>query len=248
MIRVPPFAEQWALFLDIDGTLLDIAPTPSSVIVDDALRAMLGTLQAQLGGAIALISGRAVPDIDALFSPLVLQAAGQHGAERRDARGVLHGHGAVDAALRPAAERLRRFMAAHPGLIMEEKGLNLAVHYRDAQHWEAPLDREVRQLLSMLGEGYELQSGKMVLEIKPAGRTKGTAIAEFMQEAPFKGRTPLFIGDDLTDEFGFERVSELGGHAIKVGPGKSAAQWRLPDAPAVRRWLTEFAQFLQAHR
>lgn len=238
---LPPFAADWAFFLDIDGTLLEHADRPDAVKVDVAMRRLLADLNEGAAGALALISGRSVADIDGLFAPLVLPAAGQHGAERRDASGGMHRHAFDAAPVRRAAERLRAYAAAHPGLVFEDKGQNLALHFRLAPQLEGDASALMEEAVSGLGDAFELQRGKMVLEIRPGGRDKGSAIAEFMAEPPFRGRTPVFIGDDLTDEFGFGVVNDLGGISVKVGEGPSRARWRIADAAAVRAWLAEWA-------
>src|SRR5471032_2102436 len=232
----------WALFLDIDGTLLEFAAHPSAVTVDQGLAHLLRGLYHETGGALALISGRTVADADSLFAPLKLCVAGQHGAERRDFAGGLHLNAPPVDGLRRATERLRRLVSLHPGLVLEEKGMNIALHYRGAPLLEAELVPLLERFVSELGQEFELQAGKMVLEIKPTGKDKGTAIEEFMQEHPFRDRVPIFIGDDLTDEYGFALVNRLGGHSIKVWPGASVALWRLEDASAVRGWLDRLAR------
>jgi trehalose 6-phosphate phosphatase len=241
LYRVPRFSRDWALFLDVDGTLLEIAPRPGDVKVDPALRQLLSRLRTAAGGALALVSGRSVVDVEALFAPLELCIAGQHGAERRDSGGRLHRQVRQPVGLRVAAERLGRFAAERPGLAIENKGLNIAVHYRNAPGYERELADEFARVLAELGEDFELQAGKMVFELKPSGQSKGAAIAQFMREAPFKGRVPVFVGDDLTDESGFVTTNKLGGHSIKVGAGDSAASWRLPDPEGVRSWLRGLA-------
>jgi len=238
---LPADPASWAFFLDIDGTLLEHAARPDAVLVDASLLALLDRLDRATQGGLALISGRAVADIDALFAPLRLPVAGQHGIERRDAAGGLHMHPFPTQALRRAALRLRDFAACHPGLLLEDKGHNLALHYRQAPHLAHAAQEELAAIARELGEDFELQGGKLVVEIKPGGRDKGSAIEEFMGEPPFRGRVAVFVGDDLTDEYGFGVVARLGGHAVKVGPGPSAARWRLADAGAVRRWLAECA-------
>jgi trehalose 6-phosphate phosphatase len=241
LYRVPRFSRDWALFLDVDGTLLDIAPHPAAVHVDKELRQLLGRLCAAAGGAVALVSGRSVGDVEALFAPLKLCVAGQHGAERRDFAGRLHRQVRQPVGLRVAAERLGRFVAERPGLVIENKGLNIAVHYRNAPGYERELAEEFASVIGELGEDFELQAGKMVFELKPAGQSKGAAIAQYMREEPFRGRVPVFVGDDLTDESGFAVVNKLDGHSIKVGAGPSAASWRLPDPGGVRAWLRSLA-------
>ncbi|HKI64832.1 MAG TPA: trehalose-phosphatase [Burkholderiales bacterium] len=238
---LPPPAADWAFFLDIDGTLLEHADTPDAVRVDGAMRSLLSDLRAGAGGALALISGRAAADVDRLFAPLVLPVAGQHGAERRDGAGRMHRHEFPEAPVRRAAKRLGAFAAARPGLLLEDKGRSLALHYRLAPQLAHEARALVDEVVAGLGEGFELQRGKMVLEIRPGGRDKGSAIGEFMAEPPFRGRTPVFIGDDLTDEFGFGVVNGMGGISVKVGEGPSQARWRIADAAAVRAWLADWA-------
>ncbi len=237
---VPALCADWAFFLDIDGTLLDIARNPQEVRVDCELRSLLLRLAAASADAVALISGRSIADIDRLFAPLRFAAAGQHGAERRDYRGQTHRSAVPDARLSEARARLHELAASIPGLVLEDKGFNLALHYRMAPQHGAHLRRTLREIVATLGDEFDLQEGKMVLEIKPSGRNKGAVIAEFMQEEPFRGKTPVFLGDDLTDEFGFELVNRLGGHSFKIGAGASSATWRLADAAAVRAWLNGY--------
>jgi trehalose 6-phosphate phosphatase len=238
---VPRLPADAGFFLDIDGTLLDIAERPQLVRIDDDLGHLLATIRDASGGAVALISGRSVAEIDRLFGRNFC-AAGQHGAERRDAAGKMHQHRVPLAGLRRALKRLRAMVAEHPALVLEDKGMNLALHYRSAPELGATVRETLRRLVEELGDDFELQSGKMVMEIKPSGKDKGTAIAEFLAEAPFRGRLPVFIGDDLTDEFGFELINRVGGCSVKVGEGSSAARWRLPNADAVRAWLKRFAE------
>jgi trehalose 6-phosphate phosphatase len=231
------FSREWALFLDIDGTLVEFEARPDAVRIDERLLGLLRGLWAATNGAVALISGRSVKEIDRLFEPLRLPAAGQHGAERRSGDGTLHLHAPVIERMHVAADRLSRFAAQHWGLIVENKGMSLALHYRLAPDMRKLAEAKMLELAEYLGSEYCLQEGKQVLELKPSGRDKGTAIEEFMLEPPFAGRTPVFIGDDLTDEFGFACVNHRGGHSVKVGSGASVAAWRIADAAAVGRWL-----------
>lgn len=231
------FSREWALFLDLDGTLVEFEDRPDAVRIDEGLMELLRGLCATTDGAVALISGRSVKEIDRLLAPLRLPAAGQHGAERRSADGTLHLHAPVIERMHEAADGLSRFAAPHRGLIVENKGMSLALHYRLAPRLRKLAEAKMRELAMHIGPEYGLQEGKQVLELKPSGRDKGTAIEEFMLEPPFAGRLPVFIGDDVTDEFGFACVNRLGGHAVKVGPGASVAAWRIADAAAVRRWL-----------
>jgi trehalose 6-phosphate phosphatase len=234
---MPPFDRNWAFFLDLDGTLVDIAETPEAVDPGEAEIALLQRIQKASGGALAMISGRSLKRIDELFSPLVLAAAGQHGAERRDAQGKRHRHRFPVSALRPAAGGIRSFAARHQGLVFEDKGASVALHYRLAPQLAAAALRAVREAAEPLGDAVEVQGGKMVVELKPAGCDKGRAIETFMQEPPFAGREPVFLGDDVTDEYGFRVVNRLGGHSVKVGEGESAARWRLSSPSAAKQWL-----------
>ena len=237
---MPPFAASWALFLDVDGTLLDHAEHPQAVHVEAALLKMIEGLLDATGGALALITGRSVEDVDRLFAPLAVPLGGQHGTERRSADGTLHRHGPALEHLGRAAAELVRLTSAHAALVLENKGMTLALHYRRAPELGVLAEREMRRVAAALGDEFELQAGKFVLEIKPSGKDKGSAIVEFMAEAPFLGRIPVFVGDDLTDEYGFDVVNRAGGHSVKVGPGASRAHWRLGDAAGVRRWLGEY--------
>jgi trehalose 6-phosphate phosphatase len=234
---MPRFSADWALFLDIDGTLLEYAAHPQEVRVGQDLLQLLVGLRAATRGAIALVSGRSVEDVDQLFAPLALPVAGQHGTERRCADGTIHRHAPPLENLGHAAAALVRLTAAHSGLVLENKGMTLALHYRLAPRLRPLAEEKVRALAAELGDAFELQTGKFVIEIKPSGKDKGSAIAEFAAEAPFAGRRPVFIGDDLTDEPGFAVVNRLGGHSVKVGPGITRARWHLRDAAAVREWL-----------
>ncbi len=242
--RVPAFAQGWALFLDVDGTLLDIAHHPDAVTVSAALHDLLRDVYALNGGAVALISGRNLADLDRLFGPLLYPAAGQHGLERRDAAGhVTCSVGAMER-IHQAALALASQARRHPGIVVEHKGLSLALHFRNAPQAREWAELTMNALLVGLGPAFQLVEGKMVFDLKPGGRDKGTAIADFMSEPPFAGRLPVFVGDDITDEDGFAVVNIAGGHSIKVGDGDSLSPWRLADANSVRRWLEAYSDFL----
>ena len=238
---MPPLAADWAFLLDVDGTLLEIAADPRAVRVGPELRALLERLLCATQGAVALISGRSVADVDRLFLPLGLPVAGQHGIERRSADGTLHLQAAPVAHLARAAAELVQFAGAHAGLLFENKGMTLALHYRKAPALRELAARKMRRLAKELGDGLELQAGKFVYELKPSGIGKDAAIAEFMAEPPFAGRVPVFIGDDLTDEHGFDLVNRIGGHSVKVGSGETGARWRTAGPTSVRRWLQRYA-------
>jgi len=234
----PPRVD-WAFFVDVDGTLLEIADTPSAVRVDLDLLELIGQLYRHSGGALALVSGRSISDLEAMLGTLRLPLAGQHGLERRDAAGRLWIHAAPPAAKCAIKEALRPVLERHPGLLLEDKGLTLALHYRQAPHLAAYAQRLMLRLMSEVDGGLELQKGKRVVELKPAGIDKGTAVAEYLTESPFSNRHPVFIGDDLNDEHGFAEVNRLDGTSIKVGPGASCARYRLAHVAAVRHWLNE---------
>lgn len=227
-----------ALFLDVDGTLIEIAETPHSVYVPDEVRALLVDLDRQLQGAIALISGRSIADLDGLFAPLRFCASGVHGCERREATGHIVRPDVPPEMLHEARLELQHFVAQRPGLILEDKGFGLAVHFRLAPQFGAEVIEKMQRVCRSLGPAFALQAGKLVLEIHPAGFTKGTSIAAFMQQAPFSGRLPVFLGDDITDEDGFKVVNEHGGISIKVGDAPTTlARRRLADVHEARRWL-----------
>lgn len=232
-----------ALFLDFDGTMVDIAPDPLAVHVPAPLLAVLRDLRGLLGGAVAVISGRPIEQLDAFLEPLRLPAAGVHGAERRTANGELvlqdtHPLHRVERAAHALAKR-------HPGLLVESKRGSLALHYRQAPELEGESIRVMQEAVDH-SPGLTLLRGKMVVEAKPGGASKGRAIEEFLREPPFAGRAPVFIGDDRTDEAGFDTVQRLGGVGIKVGAGDSVAARRLPDPAALRRELEAAAAALNA--
>jgi trehalose 6-phosphate phosphatase len=241
LARIARAPRELALFLDVDGTLLYIADRPDAVTIERETVELLARVHRATGGGLALISGRRIADIDRMFAPLALLAAGQHGFERRDVRGALHRHAEPTPLLATCREQLAAFARGHPGVLIEDKGLTLAAHYRLAPQAEAPLAKLVEKLAADGGGALAIQRGKMVLELRPAGKDKGTAIAEYMAEAPFRGRTPVFVGDDLTDEYGFSIVNGLGGYSVKVGDGATEARHRLPDVAAVRDWLRSVA-------
>lgn len=227
-----------ALFLDVDGTLLQIAPHPDAVRVPPGLLPQLDRLAARTGGALALVSGRSIDDLDRLFAPLRLPCAGVHGLERRTAAAVVHRQDAA-ALLAPLRPPLVAFVRAHDGLLLEDKGQSLALHFRNAPDRACDAEALLRRLIADNGGALNLKGGKMVWEAVPASADKGTAIAAFMQEPPFAGRRPVFVGDDMTDEDGFAVVNAMGGVSIRVGRREvpTAARHRLRDEAAVFDWL-----------
>lgn len=242
-MQLPPYSKNWALFLDVDGTLVQLAEHPLAVEVRSELRDLLQQLIEMTEGALALISGRSLADLDRLFAPLQLPAAGLHGNQRRDASGGLHEPAIAAEQLALARRQAERFAVRYPGCHVEDKGNAFALHFRQVPAAAAGVAALMQALLDELNDDYVLQRGKMVMELRPAAHDKGSAILAFLQEPPFSGRLPVFIGDDVSDEDGFRRVSELGGVAIKVGEGESAAPWRLADSQAVADWLQSYCDF-----
>ncbi|CAA7611325.1 trehalose-phosphatase [Magnetospirillum sp. UT-4] len=235
----PPPARHWAWLLDIDGTLIDIAPTPSAIDMPVAVPQLLQALSDCHGGAVALVSGRALENIRALVAPFDPPAAGLHGLERRSADGTV----TVPPPFPALADIRRRLAPAQdwPGVLVEDKGLALAVHYRLAPEREGACRLLVEGIVADHPD-FAVLAGKMVLEVKPAGWDKGGAVRAFMAEAPFAGRMPVFVGDDVTDEAGFEAANALGGLSVLVGDWRpTAAGHYLPDIESCRRWLAEAA-------
>jgi trehalose 6-phosphate phosphatase len=244
--RIPPLPAdlgQLAVLLDVDGTLLDLAPTPREVFVSHALRDTLARLWQRTGGAVAFVSGRPVSELDLIFSPLQLPAIGGHGAELRTVAGA-----APEAPrLPPLDPNVKRQFAAiaesGPGIILEDKGYSLALHYRLAPDKE----RVVREAAAKVCAGVEtpaieLLPGKLVVEIKQSGFTKATAVRELMTYPPFAERRPIFIGDDVTDLGVFEILPDFDGIGISVGrkvPGVAAC---LEQPTDVRRWLEQISR------
>jgi trehalose 6-phosphate phosphatase len=235
--RIPSPSSDWAYFFDIDGTLVDIAPSPSEIVLERALQSCIRELYQATGGALALISGRSISDVDSIFGDSPLPIAGQHGLERRSPGGKIMRHELASEKLDFARARIAEAIAAHPELLLEDKGLSLALHYRSSPSLASFAHRTMRNIVAAMGPDFCIQSGKRVVELKPSGKDKGQAVREFMSEAPFKDRTPVFVGDDVTDEHGFVVVNSMDGHSIKVGSGPTVAQWRLASVRAVRSWL-----------
>lgn len=243
---LPAARTEWAYFLDVDGTLIDIAETPAAAAVDAALLELLGRLHRASGGAVALVSGRALADLDHRLGACRLPLAGQHGLERRDAAGRLWIQPAPPEAKCAIRAALEPLLARHSGLLLEDKGLTLALHYRQAPQLAETVRETMSRLVAEVGRGLVLQEGKCVVEVKPGGVDKGTAIADYLCEPPFAGRRPVFIGDDLNDEHGFAVVNRALGLSIKVGSGDTCAQHRLRDVAAVRGWLAAALEKEQA--
>lgn len=227
-----------AYFFDVDGTLLEIKPRPEDVVADAELRDLLSALSRAADGALALVSGRMIDDVDRIFAPLTFPAAGLHGAEIRFPDGSRSR--AESDAMNFARPALHRFVAERPGARLEDKGATLAVHFRQRPEIEG----EVRAFLAGFATGgLMVQEGKLVAELKQAKYDKGAAIDALLEAPPFAGRRPVFIGDDLTDEKGFRLVNERGGIAVRVGSAEepTEAGLRLDDPARLRRELKALA-------
>lgn len=224
-----------ALFLDLDGVLAAIAQTPGGVVEEPARTAMLTRLQDRLDGRLAVISGRAIADIDRICGRAVKVAAGIHGLERRHADGRIE-RLEPSVGVARALETMRAFADQWPGVLIEDKGLAAGLHYRQAPEAAQAAGELARALGAR--HGLTVQPGHMIHELKTPGADKGRALGAFMDEAPFRGFTPVMVGDDLTDEFGFEAAAHMGGGGVLVGPERRThARWRLPDQGAAMAWL-----------
>ena len=232
--NLPRITPDTALFLDFDGTLVALAAQPELVEVPLGLTSTLAALHRQLGGALALVSGRRLLDLDGFMAPLLLPSAGEHGAQRRTSDGLLISAPPVD--MRQGLQAAEGLLARYPKLKLERKNLALSLHYRQAPELESLCLQVMREAVQGRHD-IELMQGKCVIDLKPAGFSKGTAIASFMTETPFSGRIPVFAGDDVTDEAGFEQVRRMGGHTIKVGSGPTVAAHRCASVAQLAGWL-----------
>ncbi|MEM9442145.1 MAG: trehalose-phosphatase [Pseudomonadota bacterium] len=240
-LEAPPSTSlsETALFFDVDGTLVALEEKPEAVVVSKSLRMLLERLIIATDGALALVSGRSIAQLDSLFKPLEFSASGVHGLERRLLPGRSHRIIEATGALDDARAELDAFTKAHPGTLFEDKGLTLALHYRMAAEHREEAASLVRKLVSADPEKLVLLEGKMVFELKPPGFDKGRAIADFMKEPPFRGRSPIFAGDDVTDEAGFRTINQMDGVAIKVGidDRPTEATFGVDNVESMLRWL-----------
>jgi trehalose 6-phosphate phosphatase len=236
-----PDLRKCAILLDIDGTILDLAPSPQQVWVPADLRQTLARLDRLTGGALALVSGRSLNDIDLIFSPLELAAIGGHGAELR----VTPGAQPVSRA-KPLPGAFKRKLAAinelGPGVLAEDKGYALALHFRLAPEKADAVRAAVDAICAEVPpDTIEILPGKLVIEIKPAGVSKANAVCDLMNYPPFAGRNPIFIGDDLTDEPVFGIISRFGGLGFSVGRVLPDVNGHFDKPESVRAWLTRIA-------
>ncbi len=236
MLQLCPNSRQDCLFLDFDGTLVDFAPTPDAIKIDPALPDLLSRLAANWQGAVALITGRSIAAIDHFLQPWRPSMAGLHGLERRNANGGLQRIG-QPAWIASARSQLQMHAERCPGLLLEDKSLALTLHFRSAPHWE-PASRVLMQnLAAQLGDSAALMAGPKSLEIRPAGYDKAGAVSAFLDEIPFRGRRPIYIGDDSTDTKAMQTTLERGGQAIAVGT-RITAPSSFRTLYELRHWLT----------
>lgn len=231
VLSPPPPRRNWALFLDLDGTLIDIAERPDAVEVPPGLIAALTAVEAWLGGALAIVSGRPMADLDRLLAPLSVARAAEHGAVLR-----YGGQTMVTARKLPPdwIVRIRQEMQAWPGVLLEEKSCSVAVHYRQCPEYAGAVEQLLRKLVQR-DLGFEVLSARMAFEIRDSSVHKGRAVAEFMKLLPFSDRLPVFVGDDVTDEDGFREARAQGGMGLHV-------KTTFGNSPAhVRAWLNEFS-------
>lgn len=230
-----PLGGRDSLFLDLDGTLVGIRPRPEDVVAEAELLDLLPRVADRLGGRLAVVSGRAVADVDRILQGRVRCVAGVHGLEWRSEFGGQVQLAAED--LDPGVgEGARGFVETRPGMLVEDKGLGVALHYRNAPQHETAAVEFAERLAAR--HGLIARRGRMVVEVRSPAADKGRAIARFLAAAPFAGSRPVFVGDDVTDEDGFRLVEDLGGCGVLVGPPRpTAATRRLADEKAVRAWL-----------
>ena len=238
MLRAPEVERHWALFLDLDGTLLDIAAAPDKVVIPSRLTDALARVGAALGGALAVVSGRKLDEVDLLLSPLRLPVAAEHGALIRLPSGALE---TIPAAHRPPPEwieQLRDATRAWSGILVEEKTYCIALHYRLAPDRKTAVRQIAMSLVRAATDRFELLTAKHAFEIRPKGITKGHAVEMLMKQKPFCARQPVFVGDDVTDEDGIEVAVRLGGLGLNVGAVFEG------QPLAVRDWLKRAADTL----
>jgi trehalose 6-phosphate phosphatase len=229
----PNAIPQLAIFTDFDGTLVEIAATPDEVEVPGTLAQQLERAARELDSAFAVLTGREIADIDRFLAPLHLPIAGAHGTQRRRADGVVE---TVDPAAVIGAEQIAQAVSplvlANPALLLETKEGAVALHYRQAPELETAVRIAMEEAVHSVTD-FTLVEGKMVIEARPRSASKGEALRAFMREEPFLGRTPIFIGDDITDEDAFIAAQELGGVGIKLGEGDTAARMRIANVASV---------------
>jgi len=247
MSRPPPplrtDLQKTAVLLDVDGTILDIAPTPREVFASHDLRETLHRLWRRTGGALAFVSGRPVSELDRIFSPLQLPAIGGHGAELRLVAGQPAERSRIPLLDAGVKRQFAAIAEALPGIILEDKGYSLALHYRLAPDKERVVREAAARICAALGSAaIELLPGKLVVEIKQTGVTKATGVRELMTYPPFIGRRPVFIGDDVTDQSVFAVVPDFNGISMGVGADVCGVDFCFERPAEVRRWLEQISR------
>jgi trehalose 6-phosphate phosphatase len=237
----PPLLDpdRYALFLDFDGTFVDFAPHPDAIELRPGSIELLNHVSRRLGGALALITGRRIADLDRFLAPLVLPACGVHGQEFRPVPGDLRLR-APSPQITEVRRRLASRIAPDDPILLEDKGSALVLHFRARPEQHGRAERLAREAVAGLPDLYAL-AGQAIYEIRERGVSKADALRIFADMPAFAGRLPAFVGDDSTDEDGLRAAAEAGGFGVKVGPGETSAAYRLPDVAAVHRWLAALA-------
>jgi len=238
MLRAPEVERHWALFLDLDGTLLDIAAAPDKVVMPARLIDALAGVSVALDGALAVVSGRKLRNIDRLLSPLRLPVAAEHGAVIRRPSSRID---KLPARRRPSKtwiKQLRQAVIGWDGVLIEEKTYSVALHYRLAPHRKGAVRKLAMSLVRAAPNRFELLAAKQAFEVRPKGTTKARAVEVLMEQPPFRGRQPVFVGDDVTDEDGIEIAHQLGGLGLNVASAFGG------QPRAVRDWLKRAADSL----
>ena len=243
---LPLISAQRALFLDIDGTLIEFVSRPENARIPTTLLATLERLDAALNGALAVVSGRGMADIDRLFAPLKFSAAGQHGAEiRLTPDGDIETFAPNSTAFDVIESRVARFIETHPGIRIEDKGRSVAFHYREAEHYRDPLRVLLIDAVAPYEADLQILDSHLCFDVKSRRVSKGAAINALMAAPRFAARNPIFFGDDRTDEDGFAAVNAMGGRSVLVGPAReSLAPERLESPHDLREWLDQCAEAL----
>lgn len=237
---LPSDIQKFAFFLDIDGTLADIAMAPQLALVPSETRQALSKIFKRTLGALAIVSGRQLSDIDRMLGMKSLPAAGSHGAQLRLASGDLQADDSQRSDFDEIAHKLQAQLAQFPAIMIERKPLSIAVHYR-ADPDQGTLVRDLADTLLLQFPALKVVSGKMIVEMLPATADKGTAVSRLMSDEPFRGRIPVFAGDDITDEDAFRVVNDLQGLSVKIGSGYSVAKYGFDDSNGFRQWLSDIA-------
>lgn len=241
-MNVPDPRANWALFLDFDGTLVEIAERPDAVVVDPGLPDLLRRVSERLSGALAVVSGRPIAEIDRFLDSAVVPVAGLHGVERREFEGDIRiGHVPQDL-IADARLKLSAYADEQDGVLLEDKGVGLVLHYRLAPEKQAECEALTAAIAADSDGRLVVQPGKMVSELKAKGHHKGHAVEAFLSCPPFRGRTPVFVGDDVTDEAAFEVVNARDGISIRVGSQAGTIARYVAGGPGdIRKWLGHLA-------